>query len=453
MAKSCRQVPASRTSEPLPPTPETPSEKPSRNAARRGERAQQREAEPAPLGNREEAAHALRRGPARALPTDSKANNGSWTPPPRRMTRPRTRSVARAEAEDAGKRGEPDGADPQGSKEPDAGADQLGSKEPDAGADPQASKTPPAGADPRGSKELDAGAGRRGSKKPDAGAPESAVERDAEEIDRYLRSLEAQPSMRPETDYDYGIINFRMRGILVDWMANVAFLFHHQDETLHLAVSYVDRFLSRSVISQDKLQLLGTTALYVACKYEETMHHICMHRLYDARLFNYITDNTYTTQQVVKMEKYILKNLNFELGTPTAITFLRRFLTCCGGNLEQSRAKRLKLMCNYLADLSLLDHYCLMFLPSTVAAACLFVARFTISPRTRPWNLTLQRNTGYKISDVKDCISAIHDLQLSKKYQNLTAVRDKYKKTEFECVSTITSPSKIQASFLKNITR
>lgn len=42
-------------------------------------------------------------------------------------------------------------------------------------------------------------------------------------------------------------------------------------------------------------------------------------------------------------------------------------------------------MCSYLAELSLLDYDCIRFLPSVIAAACLFLARFTISPKTRPW--------------------------------------------------------------------
>jgi hypothetical protein len=39
----------------------------------------------------------------------------------------------------------------------------------------------------------------------------------------------------------------------------------------------------------------------------------------------------------------------------------------------------------------------------------------------------MQKLTGYKVSELKDCILAIHDLQLRKKCSNLTAIRDKYK--------------------------
>jgi cyclin-A len=50
----------------------------------------------------------------------------------------------------------------------------------------------------------------------------------------------------------------------VDWLVEVAEEFKLHAETLHLAVSYVDRFLTMNVVARNKLQLLGVTALLVA---------------------------------------------------------------------------------------------------------------------------------------------------------------------------------------------
>jgi cyclin A len=108
-------------------------------------------------------------------------------------------------------------------------------------------------------------------------------------------------------------------------------------------------------------------------------------------------------------------------------------------------------MCIYLAELSLLDDYNIRFLPSIVAAACLFVGKFTLNPNTRPWNLSVQRITGYKVSDIEDCIRSIHDLQAGRKWSNLKAVRIKYKDDEFGSVSTITPPENIKVCFLKDL--
>ena len=40
---------------------------------------------------------------------------------------------------------------------------------------------------------------------------------------------------------------------------------------------------------------------------------------------------------------------------------------------------------SYLAELSLLDYGCVQFLPSVVAASAVFVARFTLDPKSNPW--------------------------------------------------------------------
>ncbi|KAL8202083.1 hypothetical protein R6Q57_011230, partial [Mikania cordata] len=40
--------------------------------------------------------------------------------------------------------------------------------------------------------------------------------------------------------------------------------------------------------------------------------------------FSYMTDNTYTKQEVVKMEADLLKALKYEMGNPTAKSFLRK---------------------------------------------------------------------------------------------------------------------------------
>ena len=42
-------------------------------------------------------------------------------------------------------------------------------------------------------------------------------------------------------------------------------------------------------------------------------------------------------------------------------------------------------------------------------------------------NATLEHYSGYKSSDLKDCVKAIHDLQCNKKHCTLPAVREKYK--------------------------
>ncbi|MDR3739595.1 MAG: hypothetical protein P4L40_11315 [Terracidiphilus sp.] len=71
-------------------------------------------------------------------------------------------------------------------------------------------------------------------------------------------------SMTAQTD-----INEKFRAILVDWLVEVHLKFKLSPETLYLAVSIMDRFLEKKIISRTTLQLVGITSILLASKYEE----------------------------------------------------------------------------------------------------------------------------------------------------------------------------------------
>jgi hypothetical protein len=45
-------------------------------------------------------------------------------------------------------------------------------------------------------------------------------------------------------------------------------------------------------------------------------------------------------------------------------------------------------------------------------------------------SLALQYYSGYRPSDLKECVLAIHDLQLNRKGSSLNALREKYRKVK-----------------------
>lgn len=71
-------------------------------------------------------------------------------------------------------------------------------------------------------------------------------------------------------------------------------------------------------VDKSKLQLVGVTAMLIASKYEE---------MYAPEVgdFVFITDNTYTSEQIRAMERHMLKTLDYSLGTPLCLHFLRRY--------------------------------------------------------------------------------------------------------------------------------
>ena len=95
-------------------------------------------------------------------------------------------------------------------------------------------------------------------------------------------------------------ITCNMRAILVDWLVEVADEFRMDPQTLYLAMSITDCFLSSMMVTRSKLQLVGITSMYIAAKLEE---------IYPPPLgqFAYITDNTYSKQQV--NSEYLLNKI------------------------------------------------------------------------------------------------------------------------------------------------
>jgi cyclin B len=109
-------------------------------------------------------------------------------------------------------------------------------------------------------------------------------------------------------------INEKMRAILIDWLIDVNNKFCFKEETLLIAINIIDTYLSLKKIERCNLQLLGITALFIACKQNE----IIFRRLNE---YAYITDNAYNVEDILSMEKNILKTLDFNILFPSALTF------------------------------------------------------------------------------------------------------------------------------------
>ncbi len=112
-------------------------------------------------------------------------------------------------------------------------------------------------------------------------------------------------------------VSDKMRAILVDWLVDVHRKFDLSNETLHLSIIIIDRFLEISAVSRSRLQLVGVTATFISSKYEEIYAPVTSD-------FVYITDRAYTEKDILEMEAIILNKLKFSLTVPSALRFLDR---------------------------------------------------------------------------------------------------------------------------------
>lgn len=117
------------------------------------------------------------------------------------------------------------------------------------------------------------------------------------------------------------------------------------EETLFLTVNIIDRFLAIENVARKKLQLVGVTAMLLACKYEEVSVPVVEDLII-------ICDRAYTRADILEMvkvlyiltfmqkkkkgiceltltflqERKIVNTLKFNMSVPTPYCFMRRFL-------------------------------------------------------------------------------------------------------------------------------
>ncbi|XP_065064793.1 G1/S-specific cyclin-E1-like [Rhopilema esculentum] len=197
-------------------------------------------------------------------------------------------------------------------------------------------------------------------------------------------------------------LQVRMRSILLDWLIEVCEVYRLHRETFHLAVDFVDRYLSyQSKIAKQRLQLIGVTSLFIASKIEE---------IYPPKIteFAYVTDGACTVEEITKQELLILQSLKWKLSPVTSNSWLKIYLQIASS--KSSRPQRNKPETHFefprypaiqlaqvsqLTDLCILDIQSLQFPNSVIAAASLY----HIFP-----NLDISLVTGYQLKDLCKCI-------------------------------------------------
>ena len=239
----------------------------------------------------------------------------------------------------------------------------------------------------------------------------------SEEIFDYL--IQSETVHLPSSDYmsQQTDINYKMRAILVDWLVSVHLKFKLLPETLFQTISLLDRYLSKRLVTRQQLQLVGVTAMLLACKYEEIYPP-------EVKDFVHITDKAYTREQLLQMECEMLAALEFTLTTPSSWRFLERFLTVAQAEEMFQHFAR------YLLELALVEYHMLKYKLSMIAAAATFVA-MKANCREWVWTHGLTKATKYTDSQLKHCVRDLLILFQSAPRHTLTAVREKFSRREF----------------------
>ncbi|KAG6653643.1 hypothetical protein CIPAW_05G091400 [Carya illinoinensis] len=198
----------------------------------------------------------------------------------------------------------------------------------------------------------------------------------------------------------------------------VHYKFELMDETLFLTVDLIDRFLERQTVIRKKLQLVGLTAILLACKYEE----VSVPLVEDLLL---LSDKAYTRKEVIDMERLMVNKLQFNLSVPTPYVFMRRFLKAAQSN------QKLELLSFFIIELCLVEYEMLKFPPSLLAAAAIYTAQCSLYYSFKQWSRTSEWYTRYSQDQLLECSKLMVTFHQKAGTGKLNGVHRKYSTWKF----------------------
>lgn len=241
----------------------------------------------------------------------------------------------------------------------------------------------------------------------------------APDIYAYMRRREehftVEPYMANQSD-----IHGNMRTILVDWLIEVQENFELFHETLYLAVKLVDLYLSKKDVKREYLQLVGATSMLISAKFEELSPPLVDD-------FLYLCDDAYTHDELLKMERGILKTIGYDINIPVAYRFLRRLAKAADADMETHTLAR------YISESTLQDYQFVGERPSMVAAASMYLT--LRMKKLGGWTPTLQHYSGYSVEEMLPLADRLNKL-IQTPLGNTCTVRSKYSHEVFFKVAT-----------------
>lgn len=169
------------------------------------------------------------------------------------------------------------------------------------------------------------------------------------------------------------------RSKMVEWFFQVTDSIGFSRDTVIIATSFLDRFLSTgsakaiSVIQdRNEYQLAAMTTLYMAIKLNER-------RVVDTSFLSILSKGAFSPERFNQMEVDILFTLKWRLNGPTAMSFLEHYLSPFPSDIQGYDKNDIFQLAQYYIEVSAMDYSLVTQNPSNVAIAAISQAMKRLS--------------------------------------------------------------------------
>ena len=217
---------------------------------------------------------------------------------------------------------------------------------------------------------------------------------------------------------------------VIHWIISVSERFELLPETLYLTINIFDRYLEKKTLLKKNLQLIASTCLLIASKYEEIYAP-------EIRDLVYISKGLFNKDNIINIEYDILKCLNFNLLTVSPYIFLVRFFFISGNDNI-----KVFYLASYILEICLTDVNFCKNKSSLKACVVLYISRKIILENNKNiWNNSLKIHSGYSEKDlkggIKECAKYIYNYTNNKYTKNFKKLPSyiKYSSEKYDRIS------------------
>jgi len=229
----------------------------------------------------------------------------------------------------------------------------------------------------------------------------------------------------------------RIRTILLEWICQIQMFSHgavggvdgdvDPQDLLFRTYMFIDGYCGRKHVQRSELQLVGVACTFVATTRTTSDSRELQENDEElAAWLAVVTGGTFTLDHVRKIESDIENELGFKMNTPTAYTFLRRYMRKAGWTPESFS------LANYLIELAVLSGGFAKYSPQEIAAAATVLSRQYMTQgitcvNTPCWKEKLLRCTRLDVAtELAPCTAALARLHASEHGRTYRYVNGKY---------------------------